>query len=200
MRFGCPCGLPAALPPWTPDQYAYNASLTRLRVDEDADELCLQGNYHAEKGKMDKALACFEKAAEIAPGMANAHCLRGCALVALGRHKGAAASFRTAIDLDHDNALAHAGIGWALVELKRPAEARKYLKKAVRLDPFDPVACTQMGMAFLEMGRPEKSHKWFDRSIDIEPTAEGYGGKARALALLEFHDAAAEMLGRAARV
>lgn len=189
----------ACLRPRPPGRCAYNGPLPRLSVGEDAGELCRQGDQYARRGNVGKALACFEKAAAIAPGMANAHCLKGRALAALDRHNEALASFRTTLDLDPNNAFAYAGIGGALVELGKPAKARKYLKKAVQLDPDDPVAYTEMGRAFLSMGRPEMSIKWFDRSINVEPTAGGYGGKAEALASMGRNKEAAKLFGRAAK-
>jgi tetratricopeptide (TPR) repeat protein len=87
------------------------------------------------KGQVDEAIACFRKAIELDPKLAQAHGNLGNALYGKGQVDEAIACFRKAIAIDPKQANAHAALGLALLRKGGFAEARGVLARALDLLP-----------------------------------------------------------------
>ncbi|HPG73971.1 MAG TPA: tetratricopeptide repeat protein, partial [Bacteroidales bacterium] len=63
-----------------------------------------RGSVYYNKGQMDKAIADYTKAAEIAPGFAEAFNNRGAAYIAVGETEKACSDFTIAAQIGHYDA------------------------------------------------------------------------------------------------
>ncbi len=86
-------------------------------------------------GRLNDALACYDRVLALKPDYVEAHNNRGNALKDLGRPEEALASFDRAIALEPDHAEAHCNRGMALQELKRMDEALESYNLAFDLNP-----------------------------------------------------------------
>lgn len=162
--------------------------------------MCDKGNSRAAAGDVVGALACFEDAVRLDPGMAEAHCLRGRALSVLCRHKEAIASFRQAIRLKPGYAFGYAGIGNSLLRRGRPHKALKYLDNAIALNPGDMLAHSAKGDALCMLGRHGDAVACYDASISAGLTVVAYNGKGGALRALGDPEGGLRMYDRAVRL
>src|SRR5262249_44742389 len=87
------------------------------------------------KGRVDRAIARFNKAIALDSKLANAHDGLGFALDAAGKPTEAIEAWRTAVRLDPGLALTHSWLGKALLEQGRPSEALVTLHQAAKCLP-----------------------------------------------------------------
>lgn len=97
-----------------------------------------QGLLYGEENKYDKALICYQKAAQVNPNEATYYSNQGYALLNLGQsgqNQEALTLFDKAIQMRSDNAAYYNGKGLALYRLFRYRDAAQAFNEAVRLDP-----------------------------------------------------------------
>jgi tetratricopeptide (TPR) repeat protein len=89
----------------------------------------------SDQGKLDEAIACYQKALQIDPNYADAHINLGIALSDQGKVDEAIGCYQKALQIDPNEADAHNNLGIALYEQGKLDEAIAELEIAVRLDP-----------------------------------------------------------------
>jgi len=94
-----------------------------------------QGVVYNEAGEYQKAIATFDRAVELDPGLALSYSNRGWAYVELGQYEKVIADCSKAIALDPDLALPYSNRGLAYMELGQYEKAITDFDKAIELDP-----------------------------------------------------------------
>jgi tetratricopeptide (TPR) repeat protein len=89
-------------------------------VPESADLHNMLGIAHAEKGRMDEAVAEFREAARLEPNSASTHWHLGAALAFQGARDEAIAHLRRAVELDPNNADARRDLDVVLASMRGP--------------------------------------------------------------------------------
>jgi tetratricopeptide (TPR) repeat protein len=114
----------------------FKGALEALPYDApDAGTACLRAAFHHRRGDFEKALAEYQRAAEIDPRWADAYAGRAAALAALGHPEEAEADYGTALDQDPREPAFFEGRGLLRLRAGQREEAARDLMKAVELAP-----------------------------------------------------------------
>jgi tetratricopeptide (TPR) repeat protein len=117
-------------------QRDFAEALDALPADApDARTICLRAALLHRQGDLEKALAGFQKAAEIDPRWADAFAGRAASLAALGRPEEAEADYGTALEQDPREPAYYEARGLLRLRAGRREEAARDLQKAVELAP-----------------------------------------------------------------
>jgi len=135
---------------------------------------------------MDEAIAEFEKAVQLSPGLVEARYNLGESLMANGRGSQALAQWRQALRLDPDNVPVLNETAWVMAtsadaSLRSGAEAVALAGHAAQLTASkDPAVLATLAAAYAETGR-------FDQAIEVEQRAadlaaqQGHASQAATL-------------------
>ncbi len=127
------------------------------------------GLLEAEQGRKAEALASFEKAAALDPGMADAQNSRGAVLVETGATEPAEQAFLAALRLDPFLADAHANLAALLASRGRTAEAAWHFEKAVRLAPGKALYEFNYGVTLAREGNYNDAERHLATAVKAEP-------------------------------
>ena len=105
------------------------------------------GNALLQKGKVDEAIAHFQKALEIKPDYAEAHNNLGNALLQKGNVDEAITHYQKALEIKPDYAEAHNNLGNALLKKGRVDEAIAHYQMALQIKPVYPQALNNLAWA-----------------------------------------------------
>jgi tetratricopeptide (TPR) repeat protein len=122
-----------------------------------------------EAGRLDAAVARYERAIAIQPDYAPAYNNLGLALAAQGRLEEAASRFQSAVSAAPSQASAHRHLGSVQATLGRTADALASLARAVALDPRDVGARYDFGSLLLEQQRFAEAADQFRAALDVTP-------------------------------
>jgi tetratricopeptide (TPR) repeat protein len=129
-----------------------------------------------ESGRIDDAIAHYNRALTIQPDYAPAFNNLGTALMAKGDMPAAVAAFRESFRLQPRSpqarellAEAHYDFGSALLERGALPEAEASLREAVRLNPEKAEAHNNLGIALAQMGRLQEAIDHWRRALAINP-------------------------------
>jgi tetratricopeptide (TPR) repeat protein len=128
------------------------------------------GKTYLADGKLDKALAEFEKARETAPHHLPIYLQIGRVYTLQGRFGKAVESCRYVLEQDPESARAYALWGSILLRRGRFAEAVPKYEKAAELDPSDIGVLSQWGLALVKLGRNEEALPVFERAAQVDPS------------------------------
>jgi tetratricopeptide (TPR) repeat protein len=135
-----------------------------------------------DRGQVDEAMSCFEKALEGQPDYAWARCNLGIALLRKGRLDEASAQFEKALTIQPRSAEAHNNLGTALVRKGQVEEGIVHFQKALETEPNYAKARYNLAYTLLEQGRLEDAIAGFRKALKIEHDfAEAQNGLAGAL-------------------
>ena len=134
------------------------------------------------QGKLQEAVASFDRAIQLKPDFAQAYCNRGNALIGLGRLDEAIQNYDKAIQLKPDLAEAYCSRGNALIGLGRLDEAIQNYDKAIQLKPDFAEAYSNRGAVLKDLGRLDEAVASCDKAIQLKPDlAEAYCSRGNAL-------------------
>lgn len=91
------------------------------------------GEDYFKKGQYEKAIAEFEKVAELEPESANIYVALGLCYHSSGQYREAIEQYQKAVRIDSANADAYANLGYAYGTLGQGEKEKAYLSKARRL-------------------------------------------------------------------
>lgn len=101
----------------------------------DLDAWYNKGYALKEQGKLDQAIAAFDKALEVGPEDARIWTIKGNTLLELGQHEKAIDAYNHVLRTFPDNADTIVNIASALIEMGRYDEAIKECNRALEIDP-----------------------------------------------------------------
>ncbi len=128
-----------------------------------------------QKGRVDEAIAHFQKALQIKPDYAEAHVNLGEALFQQGKVDEAMIHFQKALQIRPDYAEAHNNLGNALLQKGRVDEAITHLQKALQIIPGFVKARASFGNALLQKGNVDEAIVQYQTALQIKPDyAEAY--------------------------
>lgn len=104
-----------------------------------------QGNTYKDQGRLEQAIASYQKALSLAPASAAAHVNLGAALAQQGRHGEACVSFRKALILEPGLPDAWFNLGMSAYRLGDLASAKDALARYLRARPDDREALMALG-------------------------------------------------------
>jgi len=163
------------------DLVGYEGLISRSPADaalhDDAAALAL------ELGRIDTAVAHFERSLQLRPRSATAAFNLGTALALAGKRAEAIAAFERAIAEAPEYANAHNSLGNALMADGRIDRAIDRYAAAIRFDPGHAPAHNNLGSALLQIGRPQEAIGHFEAAIALRAGyANALGNLGTALA------------------
>ena len=127
------------------------------------------GLAQARLGRLDAAMASYDRAIGLNPDYADAYINRGDLLMTLRRHEAALVSYDKAIALKPIVPETYNNRGVALLELGRYAEALQSCDAAVAQRPNFAEAHKNRGNALKRLGRYEAAVRSYDQAIALKP-------------------------------
>jgi len=128
---------------------------------------------------LERALACWQRAVELAPLSPQTHNNLGVTFERLGRLDEAAASYRRALELRPDFIEAHNGMGIVCKRQGTTAEAALWYRRAIELNPNYANAHNNLGNLLCEQEKWDEAAAHFQRALELTPNlAEGYNNLA----------------------
>jgi tetratricopeptide (TPR) repeat protein len=172
-----------------PVDEALDRRLAALRVG--AVESKNRGIELARAGEIEAAVAQFQEAVRVDPGLAEAHAQLGAVLLELGRDAEAEAALERAVALDGGFAEAHYHLGVLAHRRGRTAEAVARFERAVALRPDHFEARLALGADLPALGRRDEAAAHLLQAASHAPTANPRACKNLARRLAELDQAAA---------
>ncbi len=124
-------------------------------------------------GRMDKARAAANRAAELQPELPEAHVALGEILYRSERdYEGALREYRTALAIAPSNPIALEAAGLALRRLDRWEEALKYFRQAVELSPEDPHEKLGLAEMLFQMRRFAEAEPIYRKAVELSGNVE----------------------------
>lgn len=139
------------------------------------------GILQQESGRLDEAVASFDRALLLDPAAADVHRNRGNALAAQGRYDAALESFATALRLEPSDARAHNSRANTLAAADRRTEAIAEYQAALALDPDYADAYGNLANVLAMEGRRDEARAAYERALAADP---GYVEAQRNYGLL----------------
>jgi tetratricopeptide (TPR) repeat protein len=159
------------------------------------------GQILFERGQLEEAIACFRKALEIHPGLAEAYNDLGNTLLKQGRAEEAITDFQKALSARPDFADAWDNLGVALLRQGRTAEAKAHFQRALELRPDCAEAHNNLGNLLLQEGQTDAAISRFRQALDILPDfAEANYSLAISLVQIGRTDEAVSRLRKAVEI
>lgn len=160
-------------------------SICRMQAATAADWFA-QGVAQHWLGRLDAALAAFDRALAAEPGYLDALNARGTVLLAMNRPDEARLAFEAALAIAPEHSQVLVNLGIVLEQLSRPDEALARYDQALGVDPSCYAAPLNASALLLRMSRPEEALSFVDRLVDAHPDRyEGHLNRAEALLALD---------------
>jgi len=137
----------------------------------EADAQMKHGQSLVEKGRLDEAVAQFQKTAEAYPAYAPAWVNLGTARYQKKQLDEAIAAFQKAIGLDPSSTIAHTNLGNAYMDAGRLDDAIAEHKKVLELDPDSTNALVNVGVALGAKGDLDGAVQYFTKAISKDPSS-----------------------------
>jgi protein O-mannosyl-transferase len=132
---------------------------------------CKLGVVLFQKGRVDDAVAQYQKALEINPNYVAAHYNLGNALFQKGQLDEALAQYQKAVEIDPNDAEAHVNLGNALLQKGQLDEAVAQFQKALEINANDAEAHYNLGNAFFQKGQLDEAVAQFQKALKIDPNS-----------------------------
>jgi tetratricopeptide (TPR) repeat protein len=143
-------------------------------------------------GKLDEAIAQFQRAVAASPGYAAAYYNLGFAYLLKGAPGDAVAPLERATTLDPGNAAAQQKLGSALLAIGRIDEASFYFKEALQNNPADAESRAGLGRILAGRGNYSEAASQFSEAVRLAPQPENYFNLGVTLSLQGLRNEAAQ--------
>lgn len=140
-----------------------------IRRDDAMDHTTLGNSFHQE-GRMDQAIAEYQKALEIDPNLADAHSNLGVAFLEMGRVKDSIAHLQKALEINPNYVDAHYNLGNSLLQGGRVEEALTHYNKVFEIDPNNVEA--RNNMAWVLATWPETRIRNGNKAVEVAERAD----------------------------
>ena len=138
----------------------------------DAQLLVNKGGSLYYLGEIHEAKACYRKALDLSPQLAQAHIGMGAVLLVLAKYKKAIAHFEAATKSGQIDASLARNMGVAYMNIGRLRTAQGWLQKSIDMDPDQAKTYVVLGQVLADRGAREESDKMFARALELEPRNE----------------------------
>jgi protein O-mannosyl-transferase len=132
---------------------------------------CKLGVVLFQKGRVDDAIAQYQKAVAINPNYLAAHYNLGNALLQEGQLDEALVQYQKAVEIDPNDAEAHVNLGNALLQKGQLDEAVAQFQKALEINANDAEAHYNLGNAFFQKGQLDEAVAQFQKALKIDPNS-----------------------------
>jgi tetratricopeptide (TPR) repeat protein len=120
-------------------------------------------------GRREDAVAHYQRAVALAPGMVDAQFGLAACLQALGRHADAIACYEAVLAVEPAHPEANFGLATLLVDLDRADEAIVRYRAALAADADFAEASQGLGTLLMQRGNPEEAAACFRQALDVDP-------------------------------
>jgi tetratricopeptide (TPR) repeat protein len=127
------------------------------------------GNVFHDQGRMDEAIAQYQRALEIKPDDDEVHYNLGNVFLQLGRMDEAIAHYQKALAINPNYAKAHNNLGTAFRQQGRLEEAITQFQKALEIKPDYAEVHNNLGVVFTQQERMEEAISHFQKALAIKP-------------------------------
>jgi protein O-mannosyl-transferase len=127
------------------------------------------GNALLKRGKIDEAIAQYQKALEIQPGLSSAHYNLGNAFLKHGELNEAIAQYQKTLELRPNHADSLYNMGLALFKQGKLDEAIAQLRKALEIEPDAVAAHIGLGDALAAKGARDAATAQYQKALEIRP-------------------------------
>jgi len=138
----------------------------------------------ANRGRLDEAARCFEKAISLNPGSGPSHEGLGTVLFRLGQLEEARAHFQVAVILKPGSFVGHSGLGTLAFRAGDAQLAAHHWQEAARLNPSNVQARRDLAAALLQLGRHAEALAAFQAALQLDPADAATHSDLAAAALL----------------
>ncbi|MGZ5001572.1 MAG: tetratricopeptide repeat protein [Chthoniobacterales bacterium] len=152
---------------WQNDELLWTQTLARTSRNAIAHK-SLGYTFH-EKGRLDEALAEYERALEINPRLASARSNLGVTLLQLGRREESLSHLQKALESNPNVPDFHSNLGLALLDTSHVNEALAEFQKALQLNPDLAGAHYNLGNILVELGRAPEALPHYQRVLELDP-------------------------------
>ena len=123
----------------------------------------------ARNGRVEEAIAHFNKTFELNPGHDDARYNLGNVLRRLGRVDEAIVQYEKALEINPRNALAHYNLAAVLGQKGRADEALAHYEKAVEINPRNVEAQYNLANSLLRHGRLDEAVVHYNKALELNP-------------------------------
>jgi Tfp pilus assembly protein PilF len=127
------------------------------------------GTALLQEGRMDEAIAHFQKAVEISPNYADAHINLGVVLTQKGQVNEAITHYQKALQERPNFAIAHNNLGNILLQNGQLDEAITHYQKALAIQPDYAEAYYNLGNALSHKGQVDEAIAHYQKAVAIKP-------------------------------
>ncbi len=160
----------------------YNEALKFAEKEGDPDVFFNKGIAYKAKGDIDKAIAEYKRALELAPDYAEAHNNLGNLLKDQKKYDEAIVHFESSIRIFPDNPSTHNNLGTAYAMKGDVNKAAVYFAKAVRIQPTYFDARQNLGNAYMLQGRLDAAEKELSEAVKMAKGGMAYEQQRLAVA------------------
>jgi Flp pilus assembly protein TadD len=132
------------------------------------------GCKQRDHGRLEQALACFDRVQDIEPRNPEIFGACGFVLYELRRFDQAASAFREAVSIAPSRSDLHHGLGMVCEELPAPEEAIACYRRAIQCNPAADGAWNNLGRCLQALGRFDEATEAFSRALAIRPNFAPY--------------------------
>jgi len=155
-----------------------------LEANDMAGAFIARGNAHSSLKQYDRAIADYDQAIALNPGLAVAYSNRGLAYADKQQYDRAIADYDQAIAVNPDYTRAYYGRGRAHADKRQFDRAIADFDQAIKLDPRYAAAYHQRGLALTMTRQYERARADYNLAIELEPdNARRYNGRCWGLAI-----------------
>ena len=122
-----------------------------------------------QKGRVEEAVAHYNKALELNPGYGEAHYNLANSLLRLGHVEEAVAHYEEALAINPNNAPAHYNLAAVLVQTGRMDAAIDHYNKVLEIDPNHAAAHNNLGAVLGRVGRAEEAVAQYVKALELNP-------------------------------
>jgi len=139
------------------------------------------GNYYLREGRLDEAIANYERGRQMNPSDLQVLHNLGVASFRKGNYEQAADYYQVAIRIKPDQPDNHSALGDVFIQLKKPAEAIAEYQESLRLRPDNWVVHSSLGDVFEGQRRYPEALAEFTEVLRLNPTARAECGLGEAM-------------------
>ena len=136
---------------------------------DDPETLAHRGNSFLAEGKIQSAIDCFRRVADLRPTSAQAHFHLGTAEERLGNFEAAGNSYRRALALQPDSPELHCHLARILLQSGNLSAAAELYQRALALDPKRYEIYNDLGVVLTNLGNFGAALEAFRRSLRLNP-------------------------------